>query len=231
MQVPLQFEFQGDQTFASYFPGGNEELVGQLQALAGDGEEQQLYIWGDAGSGKTHLLQACCQQAKQSGRDPFYLSLQPGRLPSPALLDGLEAVDLVCFDDIQVIADQSDWQQALFRFYNAHRHNNHKLLLAADCPPKFLAFELADLKTRMAWGLTLKIQALREDQLIEAMAHKARYLGFEISPVVGRFLLHHCAHDQALLWQLLATIDHATLAEQRKLTVPFLKKILRHQAS
>lgn len=230
MQVPLQFEFQSDHSFASFFPGNNAEIVAQLQALAANGGEQQIYVWGEAGSGKSHLLQACCQHAKQAGKDPFYFGFVADQLPAPDLLDGLEDVELVCLDDIQRIAGHVDWEHALFAFYNTHRQNNHKLLLAADCPPKFLGFDLPDLKTRMAWGLTLKIQPLRDDQLIEALTYKARFLGFDVSPQVGRFLLNHYVHDLSALWLLLEKIDRATLAAQRKLTVPFLKQILAGEA-
>ncbi len=226
MQVPLQFEFQSNQTFASFFPGNNAQILEQLQALAANGDEQQIFVWGDAGSGKSHLLQACCQQAKQTGKDPFYLAYNPANLPTPSLLEGMEDMELVCLDNIQHVAGHQDWEHALFAFYNAHRQNNHKLLIAADCPPKFLAFDLPDLKTRMAWGLTLKIQPLRDDQLIEALTYKAHFLGFDIPAAVGRFLLNHYVHDLTALWLLLEKIDRATLAAQRKLTIPFLKQIL-----
>jgi DnaA family protein len=229
MQVPLQFEFQSNQTFASFFFGNNAEIIGQLQALAGEGLEQQIFLWGDSGSGKSHLLQACCQQAKTLGKDPFYLAFAEDKLPAPALLEGLEEMELVCLDDVQHVAGDGEWQQALFNFYNLHRQNNHKLLLAADCPPKYLPFELPDLKTRMGWGLTLKIQPLRDDQLIEALNHRAHFLGFDISASVGRFLLNHYVHDLPALWLLLEKIDHATLAAQRKLTIPFLKQILAEE--
>lgn len=230
MQVPLQFEFQSNQTFASFFSGNNAEIIGQLQALAGDSREQQIFIWGDSGSGKSHLLQACGQQAKVLGKDLFYLAFAKDKLPDPAMLEGLEDMELVCLDDVQHIAGNGAWQQALFNFYNLHRQNNHHLLLAADCPPKYLPFELPDLKTRMSWGLTLKIQPLRDDQLIQALTHKARFLGFDIPPTVGRFLLNHYVHDLPALWLLLEKIDHATLAAQRKLTIPFLKQILADEA-
>lgn len=226
MQVPLQFEFQGNQTFAGFFPGNNAEIIAQLQALASNGSEQQIFIWGESGSGKSHLLQACCQQAKALGMDPFYLAFSKEKLPPPRMLEGLEDMELVCLDDVQHIAEHGEWQQALFNFYNLHRQNNHKLLLAADCPPKFLPFELPDLKTRMSWGLTLKIQPLRDDQLIEALSHRAHFLGFDIPVAVGRFLLNHYVHDLPALWLLLDKIDRATLAAKRKLTIPFLKQIL-----
>jgi DnaA family protein len=226
MQVPLQFEFQSNQTFASFYPGSNTELLNQLQALVAGSGEQQLYLWGEAGSGKSHLLQACCQQAKAIGCDPFYCAIPAAQLPPIGLLDGLDEVPLVCLDDIHHVSEDAAWQQALFGFYNAHRQRGHRLVISANCPPKFLPMALSDLKTRMAWGLTFKIQGLQDDQLIAALAHKARYLGFDIPPAVGQFLLHHYVHDMTALWQLLERIDHATLAAKRKLTLPFLKQIL-----
>ncbi|MGY6276793.1 DnaA regulatory inactivator Hda [Methylomonas sp. MgM2] len=228
-QLSLQFEFQTNLTFASFFPGDNAEIVNQLLAMAGIGTEQQIYIWGETGSGKSHLLQACCQQAKAEGKDPFFLAFDADNLPPTTILEGLEHIELVCFDDIQNIADHTDWERALFVFYNSHRQNNHKLLLSADCPPKFLPFDLPDLKTRMAWGLTLKIQPLHDQQIIEALTFKARYLGFDIPPKVGQFLLSHYVQDLPSLWLLLEKIDKATLAAQRKLTIPFLKQILAEQ--
>ncbi|MEY3190127.1 MAG: DnaA regulatory inactivator Hda, partial [Pseudomonadota bacterium] len=55
---------------------------------------------------------------------------------------------------------------------------------------------------------------------------KAAKMGFEISPQAGRFLLTHCNRDLSSLWTLLIKLDKASLAEKRKLTIPFLKKIL-----
>lgn len=226
VQFPLQFEFQSNLTFASFFPGNNVEIVNQLMSMAGEGSEQQIYIWGEKGSGKSHLVQACCQQAKAEGKDPFFLTFVAHDRPSPKILEGLEDIELVCFDDLQNIAGDADWERALFVFYNSHRQNNHKLLVAADCPPKYLPCTLPDLKTRMAWGLTLKIQALQNEQIIEALSFKARHLGFDIPPKVGQFLVNHYVHDLPSLWRLVEKIDKATLAAQRKLTIPFLKKIL-----
>ncbi len=226
MQVPVQFEFQANQAFSSFFMGNNAEVIAQLKALATNGLEQQVYIWGDNGCGKTHLLQATCRHAQTQGKQPFYFRLVVDDLPSPSLLEGLEEVDLVCFDDIQALAGNTDWEHALFGFYNSHRQNGHKLLLAADCPPKYLPLELPDLKTRMNWGLTLKILPLAENQIIEALTFKAHSLGFDIPPKVGRFLLNRYVHDLPALWGLLEKIDRATLIAQRRLTIPFLKQIL-----
>lgn len=227
MQVPFEFEFQNGHTFASFFVGNNDEIVTQLEGMAQDGPEQQIYLWGEEGCGKSHLLQACCQHAQTLGKLPFYLKLDAQQLPDVQILNGLEDYELVCLDDIHTVAGNQKWEEGLFGFYNAHRQNNHHLLLAANTPPQYLTFELPDLKTRMSWGLTLKIQPLREEQLIEAMTRKAHNLGFDLPVTVGRFLLRHYVQDLPAMWQLLEKIDRATLAEKRKLTIPFLKQILK----
>ena len=230
MQIPFEFEFQSNFTFSSYYSGNNDEIIKQLQALANLGQEQQIFLWGEKGSGKSHLLHACCQLAKSNGKDPFYLGFIEDQLPNPAMLEGLETMEIVCLDDVHLIAENQEWQEALFAFYNSHRQNNHHLLVSANCPPKYLPFSLLDLKTRMSWGLTLKIQPLQEEQLISALTHKAHFLGFDIPYKVGRFLLNHYVHDLPALWLLLEKIDKATLAAKRKLSIPFLKQILADES-
>lgn len=225
-QLPLLFEFCSSQNFVSFFPGDNQEVVDHLQAFIADNTELQLFLWGDAGLGKTHLLQACCQYALERHKSAFYLHFGADRLPDPAILDGMEHLDLICLDNIEHVAGQVHWEKRLFDFYNRHRDNHHQLLISSALSPARLGFHLPDLKTRMNWGLSLKLQPLDDDQLINALKHKALSMGFEISEQVGGFLLTRYARDLPALWRLLEKIDHATLAAQRKPTIPFLKQII-----
>jgi DnaA-homolog protein len=225
-QVPLDFQFQSIHNFASYFSANNGETLVHLHAFLQSSGEQQIYLWGERGLGKTHLLQASCTEAGKFNKTPFYLSFRSQSLPDPASLEGLEEIDLVCLDDIELIAGQPLWERALFNFYNRHRENNKQLLISANTPPQFLPLQLPDLKTRMSWGLTLKLQSLNDEQLIQALDHKAQALGFDIPVHIGKFLLTHYQRDLPSLWRLLTKIDQATLAAKRKLTIPFLKQII-----
>lgn len=226
VQLPLQFEFQSNQSFKSFFPGNNTEIINHLQEFLAKKNEQQIYIWGDVGHGKSHLLKACCLAANEHHKTSFYLTFNSTKPPNPAILEGLENMAIVCLDNIEQIAGNTDWEQALFNFYNLHRDNNNQLLLTSSCPPKYLPFQLPDLKTRMSWGLTLKLQPLNDEQIINALNHKAHFMGFTIPDNVGRFLLSHYERDLPALWLILNKIDHATLAAKRKLTIPFLKQIM-----
>jgi len=224
-QLPVQFELQSTQNFSAFYPGNNKEIISHLQKLFTN-KEQQIFLWGEAGSGKSHLLQATCQEANNTNKTSFFFSLDAKALPPTSILDGLENIDLVCFDNIDQISGNSKWEQAFFNFFNLHRDNDNYLLLSALCPPKYLEIQLPDLKTRMNWGLTLKLKPLTDEQLLKALTYKADALGFEIPTNVGKFLMNHYTSDLPSIWKLLDKIEQATLIAQRKLTIPFLKQIM-----
>src|SRR5512134_1096116 len=107
-QLPLGLTLRESACFASYFPGRNQEAVNSLRAAAEGAGETLVYLAGPAGAGKTHLLQAACQQAADAGRTAAYLPLRhlPGL--SPAVFEGLERMDIVCLDDVDAVAARAD---------------------------------------------------------------------------------------------------------------------------
>lgn len=225
-QLPLQFEHRLNRSLSNFYPGDNQEVIDHLKhCIAGDGE-QQIYIWGGKGLGKSHLLQGASQLAQELKKTTFYYPFDANALPSTDILNGLDEYEVVCFDNIEAIAGSSEWEHSFFNFYNRHRDQGYKLILSSEHPPTELSVQLPDLKTRLNWGLTLKLQDLSDDDSIKALAYKAKQMGFEFSPKVGRFLLNHYARDLSALWELLDRLDQATLAAKRKLTLPFLKEIL-----
>lgn len=225
-QLPLHFEFRANQTFSDFYAGVNREIISHLQqCIAGVGE-QFIYLWGKTGQGKSHLLQACCHEAQRRNLSSFYFDLAHCEQSDPQVLNGLDECDLVCFDNIEHIAGNANWEIAVFNFFNQHRDLGHKLIVSAACAPAALTIQLADLRTRLNWGLTLNIKSLDDNDRIAALIFKARQMGLEISPQAGRFLLSHADRDPASLWDLLEKLDQASLSAQRKLTIPFLKQIL-----
>jgi len=225
-QLPLQFEFRANQSFEDFFPGTHLEALNHLQKASAGLGERQIFLWGPSGLGKSHLLQACCHRAQSLNLSSFYFSFSALELPDPELLMGLEVFDVVCFDNIEQIAGNAAWESAFFNFFNQHRDLDHILIMSANCAPNQIEIQLPDLKTRLNWGLTLKLQSLSDHDKIKALIFKADKMGFEISKQVGHFLLSHYERDLPALWLLLTKLDQASLAAKRKLTIPFLKQIL-----
>jgi DnaA-homolog protein len=224
-QLPVKFEFRANQTFDDFYPGSNQEIIDQLRRTVAGTGEQLIYLWGDKGYGKSHLLLACCQEAFNQGISVFYLDLSDSASTDPQLFAGLEGFEIVCLDNIDALTGREDWELALFNFFNQHRDHNHRLILSTSCAPNALPFILPDLQTRINWGLSLKIQALNDSDKIAALTFKAQQMGLVIAPQVARFLLTHHDRNLSSLWLMLDKLDWASLAAQRKLTIPFLKQI------
>ncbi|NOQ37226.1 MAG: DnaA regulatory inactivator Hda [Methylococcaceae bacterium] len=226
IQFPLQFEFQANQGFNTFFPASNQEIMTELQELVSGAGEQQIFLYGEDGFGKSHLLQACCQLAHKKGMSPFYYPFNKKNLPTLSMFEGLEEVELVCFDNVSEITGDLDWEQTFLNFLNQHLENNNRLVLAARSHPQDIAVKLPDLKNCLNAGLALKLEPLEETEIVEALIYKASYMGITISRKVGHFLVTHYASDMPSMWVLLGQLDKATLSAQRKLTIPFLKQIL-----
>ncbi len=226
-QIPLGIGLRDEASFGNYFPGPNGEAQQAVQALVG-GAHQFLYLWGAAGTGKTHLLHAACHAFAVRGQHSAYLPLNDLRMLSPELLEGLEQLALVCVDDIQAVAGQGGWETALFHLYNRLRASGARLLVSGVAPPAASGLQLADLSSRLAWGLVLHVQPLGDADKIAALQLRARNRGMELPAEVGEYLLRHWPRDMARLYDLLQRLDTHSLTQQRKLTIPFVRTLIAH---
>lgn len=220
-QLPLGLSLKDSATFAGFHPGGNGVL---LEALAAD--ESPLYLWGPTGSGKTHLLQAVCHAAAGRGEAPAYLPLAQQATLAPQMLEGLERQAVVAVDDVQCIAGLPDWEEALFHLFNRLREERHRLVVAANCAPAGLGLQLPDLGSRLGWGPVFQLQPLDDAGKRAALQLRARQRGMELPDEVAGYLLRRSPRDMASLFALLQRLDQASLAAQRRLTIPFVRELI-----
>jgi len=225
-QLPLGLVLKDSARFESYFPGLNNELLQHLQlAASGDGE-RLVYLAGAPGMGKTHLLQAACHSASQGGRRSSYLPVQALLQLNPAVLEDLEQLDLVCLDDVSAAAGHPDWETGLFDLFNRVRAADTTLLVAAEQRPDLCGFTLPDLVSRLGWGVTYTLKALDDTDITAALSCRARGRGLELPEETAQFLLRRFPRDLPTLFALFDTLDTASLIEQRRLTIPFVKSVL-----
>ncbi|GAB2523730.1 DnaA regulatory inactivator Hda [Microbulbifer agarilyticus] len=230
-QLPLGVSLRDDATFANFFQSpddGNRQVVGMLQAFAsGQSPEQAMYLWGESGSGVTHLLQSACQVAEATGRRFQYLPLTDLIHADPEqIVEGLENLDLVCIDDLQEIEGRAHWQTALFHLYNRLRDSGRQLLLGARKSPRGLNLTLADLQSRLQWGLTFQLHPLSDSDKLGALIQRSKLRGFDLPEDVAQYILHRAPRDTRALFACLEQLDRASLQAQRKVTIPFVKQVL-----
>ena len=201
-------------TFENFVAGGNQELLSVLHdALTGDSRERRLYIWGQTGSGKSHLLQACIGAAQNAGLSAVYAR---GAVPEPA--------EVVAVDDADALDDAA--QIELFNVYNRIRDNGGMLLVSGKQAPLNLALR-PDLRTRLGWGLVYQVQGLSDAEKAQALAQHAKARGFTLTHEVTQYLLRHGRRDLPSLLGLLDALDEHTLRLHRTPSVPLLKEVLQ----
>jgi len=224
-QLPLTLQINDAASFDNFFIGDNTELAECLKSARRDVDEreQTIFFWGNPSSGKTHLLHASCGYAIAQGQTASYLSLKHIASLKIEIFNHLEKLSLVCIDDFQVIAGNPVWEQAIFHLYNRMRDADCELLIASSKSLANLPIALADLKSRLAWGLVFRLHDLSDTDKIAALRLRANVRGFALSEKVGEFLLRRFPRDMNSLFSLLDELDVATLSAQRKLTIPFIK--------
>ncbi|MBI0006258.1 MULTISPECIES: DnaA inactivator Hda [Gilliamella] len=221
-QLPLPFILPNNETFDSFYVGDNQLLFDSLQTLLDREGFNVFYIWSASAAGRTHLLHASSQNKLAS-----YIPLKQHVLLVPEILQGLDNYDLVCLDDIDAIAGHRDWEEAIFDLFNRLTEKNvSKLLITACAPPKQIPFILPDLASRLTWGQVYQLKELSDEDKLKALQLRAQLSGFELSTEVGLFLLKRVNRDMRTLFSLMEKFEVATLAQQRKLTIPFIKNIL-----
>lgn len=229
IQLPLGVRLRDDATFANYYPGANAAALGYVERLCeadAGWAESLIYLWGGAGVGRTHLLQAACLRFEQLGEPAVYLPLAELVEHGPNMLDNLEQFELVCLDDLDAVAGLSEWEEALFHLFNRLRDSGRRLLLAASRSPRELPVKLADLQSRLTLALVFQLQSLSDEDKLRALQLRASRRGLHLSDEVGRFILTRGERSMSALFELLERLDQASLQAQRKLTIPFLKEIL-----
>lgn len=225
VQLPLDIRLPDGASFDSYYEGFNREAVTLLKLCLEGRGERILYLWGGSGAGKTHLLQAACRLCSEGGRASAFVPLADRSL-DPAILEGLHHLPVVCLDDLQGVAGQPHWEQALFALYQRAQETGSTLVIAAATPPAALGMKLPDLGSRIAASLVLHLKRMNDQTRMKALQHRARWRGLELPDQAARFLLSRCARDPKSLFALLDRLDAASLAARRKLTVGFLKTML-----
>ena len=226
-QIPLPLRLDVHARFDTFVAGKNRVVLEHLLGIGGGQRAQVLWIWGTPGSGKSHLLQAVCASANDLGRPAIYLPMKSPGLPGPALLDGLETLDLVAIDDIEQIGGVADWDRSLFSLYNELLAQGACLLMTAPQPPGAITFSLPDLASRAAGAVVYRLTPLGEDDTITALKGHAHHRGLELPDASADYLMKHVERNMVALCGWLDTLDMASLVAQRRLTVPFIRDVLK----
>jgi DnaA family protein len=229
-QLPLSLRWPRRQRFEHFYPGANAAAMAAVQALSQQPGAAWLYLSGGTGSGKSHLLLAACQAAQESGRTVQYLPLKTLRERSAAIR-GVAGSAFIALDNLDAVAGDRDAEHALFDLYNRARAEATALIFAAEAVPSQLPLTLPDLRSRLGACTQFALKPLEDVERREVLKNQAALRGIELDDTVLDWLFARYVRDLGALLDLLDRLDQASLAAQRRVTVPFLRAFLREANS
>jgi DnaA family protein len=227
-QLPLALRWPRRQRFEHFHAGENAVAVDAVRAAAIDASAPWVFLAGPVGSGRTHLLIAACQAAIDAGRTAQYLPLAGLRGSRAAAIRGMAGSDVLAIDDVDSVAGEGDAEHALFDTFNRYRADGCTLVFAATVAPVALDIALPDLRSRLGSLTQAVLKPLADVERRQVLRDQAAGRGIELDDTVLDWLFAHHARDLGALLDLLDTIDRASLAAQRRITVPFLRNLLRN---
>jgi len=222
-QLPLDLRFPPGLSLDHYLVGNNKAAIASVTRFL-ESSEHLLYLSGIEGTGKTHLLAGLCELAELNSKTSIFIPLADAVNLSPEMLAGLENYDLICLDDVQMVKGYSEWQQALFRLFNLSREAGGHLLVSARVGPAALDLELADLKSRLSWGLSYHLKPLGDEDKTRLMKAAANNRGMTLTDEIANYILDRGPRGVAELLDFLERLDKSSLATCRRLTLPFVRE-------
>lgn len=245
MQLPLPVTLPNDETFDSFVSGGNAELVLLLRNVASAMPAWRsaasvssltslqlpvITLVGNEGRGKSHLLYALCHELSANSVPHVYLNMNAAPEWADSVFEGLESLPLICLDNIHAIASMPQWEMALFDLLNRISENSQSLVVCTSTiGHSHPSFQLPDLRSRLAWGVTYQLSPLNDEQRKSVIRLRAAQRGLKFSEQAVQFLLTHSDRDLPSLMALLERLDTRSLQEQKKLSVGMVKRELERQ--
>ena len=227
VQYSLDIALRPFATFETFIHPEDNELLTVLKSLAKPCREpRQYFIWGTAQTGKSHLLQATCNQLAETDQHAIYIPCDEIPTLDFHILQDISRLDVVCIDDVDKVLGDKRWDQALFRFINEFREKNKSLVMTARVNPKAIHVSLPDLASRLVWGSVYRLNPLTDEQKKTAMQLYANVRGIDVPLEVCNYLIRHYPRELKKLVKVLDQLDEQSLAQQRKVTVPFVKLVL-----
>jgi len=226
-QIALDIGLASTPSFANFFSGPNEAALRHLELWAGNTLRSPVptYLWGEAASGKTHLLKAVREALREQGASVGWMDASVFEPPEFS-----ESWAAVILDDCHLYTAVQ--QQAAFNWFvnalNSADGHPRWVLAAGHAPPADLALR-EDLRTRLGWGHVFALQALTEAERRAVLRREADARGVFLGDDAMDFMLTRFSRDLGSLMQLLDQLDSYALQTKRAITIPLIKSMLESQ--
>ena len=227
-QLIFPFQINQKASFENFFCSpDNSELISRLSELVANKNPDELIINGAAGSGKSFLMQAICNELSASGKQFAFIPMNKAINMGVEIFQNLASLDAVCVDDLQLILSKGEWEIALFNLINECQQSNCSLILSLGGNQSLEDIALLpDLLSRIKRMEFMKLQAVQDESLNQALDFVSQQLDINLEKAELEFLLKHQTRDFSILVDNLISLDKQAASLKRKITIPLIKETL-----
>ena len=202
-----------------YFEKNNLSVLSNLKG------EEDLVIYGSSKVGKSFLLQSICNYFSEANKSSLYIPLKELNSHETGLLDNLEKLNLVCIDDLEIIAGENKWETAIFNLINDCLLSSCRIVFCSNINPSSISFQLEDLFSRIQKINQMQVYPVKSDNLAEAVRFFADLRSINIGDKEIAYLINHSKRSMGDLVTNINNLDKLSMQLKRKITIPLIKKV------
>jgi DnaA family protein len=201
---------------------GNSELLNLINKIFDNKDSSEIYVYGETGLGKTHVLQGAVLKALSGGENAIYIDCN--NFFPEHILDSVDQLNLISIDNIELIKNTS--QDLFFDLYNRARQEKNTILVSGRSLPSDLDI-MKDLKTRLSLAAGFKLEKLDDDSIIAILNNQMSERNLTIDPKVYTYLFKNYSRDLKALLLAMNELDKSSLESKQPISIPFIKKTLK----
>ena len=189
-------------------------------------KKDDLFIYGISGAGKSFLLQSLCNHFALSKKLSLYIPLNEVMKHGPEILDSLEELNLICIDEIDLIAGNKEWEVAIFNLINNCLISRCRLIFSSQLNPSTIKFNLVDLFSRIKKIDHMELFPVTDNNHEEAIRFITKIKSLNLGDNEINYLMTHSKRNISNLVEILEKLDKLSLQLKRKITIPLIKKVI-----
>ena len=224
-QLALQIQINERASLNNFFVSKNNNKTFQiLKDLLNSNNGVQIFIDDLGSNGKSYLLQAICNDFSNSNNSSIYIPMEEAINLDPSILEGVSELNLICIDDVDLINKRREWEIALFNLINECYEKECFLLLSGSIN-KLEA--IPDLVSRIKKMETLRLEAINDDELLEATQAISKNLNIEISDKNMNYLINNSKRDIKTIFRTLSQLERESLERKKSIGLNLIKEVIR----
>ena len=226
-QLALQIQINERASLNNFFVSKKNNKTIQIlkNILLGSDKGVQIFIDDLGSNGKSYLLQAICNDFSNSNNSSIYIPMQEAINLDPSILEGVSELNLICIDDIDLINKRREWEIALFNLINECYEKECVLLLSGSINKLEV---IPDLVSRIKKMETLRLEAINDDELLEATKAISKNLNMEISDKNMNYLINNSKRDIKTIFRTLSQLEKESLERKKSIGLNLIKEVIQN---